>query len=223
MGKALKDKFKQIIMPVLGEKFYYYIKYQLRYVKWTLNKPSYPELPSKKINIHLGCGKLSHPDFINVDLSLFPHIHHLSDIENLKMFKDNYADLIYTCHCLEHIPHPDIVTVLEEWRRVLKPGGCLRISVPNFQTIVKIYNDTKDLNLLQGPLMGGHDSKLNIHCTVFDEKYMKEKLRESGFQSIRLWKHGEEGDYTSFDDWSGKYITIGDHEYPISLNIEAVK
>lgn len=223
MRIALKENFKRIIMHVIGAKFYYYIKYQLRYVQWALNKPSYPVLSSKKINIHLGSGKVNHPDFINVDLNLFPHIHHLSDIGTLKMFQDNYADLIYTCHCLEHIPHPNIVNILKEWRRVLKPGGCLRISVPNFHTIVEIYKNTNNIDILQGPLMGAHDSKLNMHCTAFDEKYMKEKLLQSGFQTIRLWKHGEKGDYTSFDDWSGKCITIGGHNYPISLNIEAIK
>ena len=223
MKKKIRSLSKSFLKNIFGEKRYYTAKYRVRLLKWFLNKPPYPSLETNKVNIHLGCGKINHPDFINVDLALYPHIHHLSNVSDLKIFEDNFADLIYVSHCLEHIPHPQILSVLEEWNRVLKPEGVLRISVPNFDTIIDIYNDTnKDLTELQGPLMGGNDSVYNVHHVVFNDRYLEQLLQKAGYKDIRLWEIGEDN-YSSFDDWSGKKVSVNNRNYFISLNMQGIK
>jgi predicted SAM-dependent methyltransferase len=54
------------------------------------------------MRLHLGCGNINYPDFINVDLMPASHVHYVRGINNLKPFKNNSVDLIYACHCLEH-------------------------------------------------------------------------------------------------------------------------
>ena len=54
------------------------------------------------IKLHLGCGKLKLPDFINIDIE-HENADMKLDINNLSMFNNNTVDEIYNCHVLEHI------------------------------------------------------------------------------------------------------------------------
>jgi glutamyl-tRNA synthetase len=45
---------------------------------------------------------------------------------------DNYADIVYNSECLEHFPWKEYQSVLKEWCRIVKPGGMIRIEVPDF-------------------------------------------------------------------------------------------
>lgn len=62
-----------------------------------------PCSPDGKLRIHLGCGPIDSPGFVNVHLIPLPHVHHLSSATPLEMFANNQADLIYASHMLEHL------------------------------------------------------------------------------------------------------------------------
>lgn len=63
-----------------------------------------------------------------VDLSRFP-----------LPFPDDYADVIYHSHFLEHLAKRDGFRFHQEAFRILKPGGILRIVVPDLELIVNEY------------------------------------------------------------------------------------
>lgn len=52
---------------------------------------------------------------------------------------DNSVDLVYHSHVLEHFPKPEGEIFIEECIRVLKPGGIIRIAVPDLEGIVRNY------------------------------------------------------------------------------------
>ncbi len=174
--------------------------------------------------LHLGCGKVYIPGFVHVDLMDFDHIDYKRSIDDLSIFENNSADLIYACHVLEHFKRDEIKKVLTEWFRVLKPDGVLRISIPGFEEIVAIYQKYNDLNLVLGPLVGGQTYLYNFHYMVFDFRFLSELLKEIGFKEVRRydWRKTE---HASVDDYSQAYIPHMDKEngLPVSLNIEAVK
>ena len=93
----------------------------------------------KKVNLHLGCGKRYLPGYIHIDINEYPHIDYNHDIKTLPMFSDKSVDLIYTCGTFEYFDRYEAINILKEWSRVLKPKGILRISVPDFDSIVKVY------------------------------------------------------------------------------------
>jgi predicted SAM-dependent methyltransferase len=209
---------KNIIRTILKNMKLLY--YRIRYIFF---KPPYPDNLSSKINIHLGCGNISSPEFINVDSRVFPHVHHVHNVENLPMFRDGFADLIYASHVLEHISMLKLEAVLSEWKRVLKPNGILRLSVPDFERIIEIYNNNnKNIEYIWMPLLGGQDYKNNSHYSVFNFSFIKKLLIEVGFSEIRIWDPAI-ADCHDFEDWASKNIIINDKSYPISLNIEAMK
>lgn len=70
--------------------------------------------------LHLGCGIMRAPGFCNVDVTPQPSVDVIDDIAVLRRFPDNYAELIYACHVLEHFSHAELIEVLKTWFRV--PG-----------------------------------------------------------------------------------------------------
>lgn len=192
----------------------------LKLIKWVLNRPALPK--SEKTFVHLGCGIIDRPGFINVDKLPFPHVHFLSGVEKLPFLKNSSVDMIYISHCLEHIEMKKIVDVLKEYNRVLKKGGVLRISVPDFKVIVKMYNDSNDLAQIWEPLLGGQDYKYNFHFSVFDKEFLSKLLKESGFSIVEEWVNGQD-ENTEFGDWSGRPVKVNGMAYPISLNLQAIK
>ncbi len=180
--------------------------------------------------LHLGCGKKNIPGFINIDLAKFPHIHYRRPINDLKIFRSGSADLIYSCHAFEYFDRLEAMKVLGEWRRVLKSGGILRLAVPDFENIVKVYlKYKKDINHsgILGPLYGRWPipggKKIVYHKTSYDFKSLKKILEENGFKKVRRYDP-EKTIHRYYDDYSRAYVPHMDKRgILISLNMEAVK
>src|SRR5262245_43424784 len=103
------------------------------------------------MKLHLGCGARHIPGFVHVDLANHPHIDYRHDIRRLPMIAEDAVTLIYASHVLEYFDRVEVPAVLEEWRRVLCPGGVLRLAVPDFEALVTVYQTTGDLALIHGP------------------------------------------------------------------------
>ena len=199
------------------------IKSKLQFIKRALVKPQLPKNPDNKVYIHLGCGDIASPEFINVDVHPAPHVHYVHDVTDLSIFPDGYADLVYACHLLEHIRHNKLKSTLWEWKRILKPGGVLRLSVPDLDKILHIYKScSNDIACIIGPLMGSQLNKHGMHCSVFNYKYLHEKLTELGFKNIHQWDIAK-ADHHNFQDWASRKIAKNGKEFDVSLNLEAVK
>lgn len=192
----------------------------LEWMRWRAMRPAHPP---GELRLHLGCGDIDVPGFVNIDARPRAHVHHVQGIDSLSRFADGTASLIYGSHCLEHLSHLQVPKVLKEWQRVLRPGGVLRLSVPDFDLLVEMYLSTdRDMRSIILPLMGGQDYPFNFHFTCFNFEHLKALLIDAGFREVRRWEHGTEP-YTSLPDWSGRPTTYQGRKYPVSLNVESVK
>jgi len=177
-----------------------------------------------QILLHIGCGDINARGFINVDARSKPHIHIVTrNLFSLDMIPSESANLVYMSHVLEHVGHREVVKTLKEMRRVLRPGGVLRVSVPDFDYIVDIYNATsRNIAAIEQPLMGGQDYPFNFHYCVFNSRHLQDLMLKSGFQSTRSWNPAT-CEHHDFQDWASMNIEWQGRQFPISLNIEAVK
>ncbi|MDG4476032.1 class I SAM-dependent methyltransferase [Thiovibrio frasassiensis] len=176
------------------------------------------------MKLHLGCGKRHIHGFVHIDVVDYPHVDHVSSIDSLPFIPDNSVDLIYNCHVLEHFKRRDVERVLQEWYRVLRPGGVLRISVPDFAKLCEVYQLYGKIDLVIGALFGRQDYLYNIHYNVFDFPYLADVLQKTGFGHVHHydWRQTEHAD---IDDFSQAYIPHMDKEHGtlISLNVECKK
>tara|TARA_Y100001958_G_C21126883_1_gene469364 strand:- start:126 stop:767 length:642 start_codon:yes stop_codon:yes gene_type:complete len=167
--------------------------------------------------LHIGCGDNVLPKpFINIDNRK------KKGVLNLKAyplrFKTNTFDLVYASHILEHFKKKQVLKVLAEWVRVLKPGGILRISVPCFENLSKIYNIDKDIDNISGPLMGGQTYKDNFHYEIFNKNKLIKLLLSAGLEAVHPWDF-KRTIHSKFWDFSQATTK----EIPISLNLEGRK
>jgi predicted SAM-dependent methyltransferase len=185
------------------------------------------------LKLHLGCGENYIPGFIHIDLDNHPHIDHQLDIRNLEIFEDNSVNLIYSSHSLEYFDRVEVKAVLKEWNRILKRGGVLRLAVPDFEAMVKVYLKYGDLNHqgLLGPLYGkwpyksaGEKIDTFYHKTTYDYKSLEKVLIQAGFKQVGRYQW-QETIHKDYDDYSQAYIPHMDKDNGIliSLNVEAVK
>ena len=72
--------------------------------------------------------------------------------------------------------------VLKEWRRVLKKNGILRLAVPNLEALISVYQTTKNIEKILGPMYGkwkvGKDQYI-YHKTIYDSKSLTKLLELS--------------------------------------------
>lgn len=118
------------------------------------------------MKLNLGCGSQVVTGWANVDYALgaklakwplFPHLNRrlklfamdwdsrivLHDLCTPFPWPDATAEVIYSSHTLEHLSRADGVSFLKECRRVLRPGGLIRILVPDLSPIVQDYCNGK--------------------------------------------------------------------------------
>lgn len=151
------------------------------------------------LRLNLGSGDRPIEGYENLDRKTGQEIYPLAAV-------DNSADEIRASHCLEHLPHGFVLDALKDWYRVLKPGGVIKIAVPNFEKIARDYLDGQDFPV-QGYVMGGQNDSDDFHCTIFDAEILASALRHVGFKNIKRWTG--DGDDCSM--------------LPVSLNLQATK
>ena len=92
--------------------------------------------------LNIGCGRRYHSDWVNLDLdSDDPEILQ-HDVTRGVPFEPCQFEAVYHSHVLEHLKPKQGENLIHECFRVLKPGGILRIVVPDLERIVKLYLET---------------------------------------------------------------------------------
>ena len=179
------------------------------------------------IKLHLGCGKKNFgKDWDHIDVNEeYDHIKS-HDIINLP-YEENTVDLIYASHVFEYFDREEASEVLLKWKKVLKPNGILRIAVPDFESMVKLYLEKGyPLSKFLGPLYGKWSvNNDNIyHKTTYDFDSLKNILEEARFNNIEKW-NWRKVEHSDFDDYSQAYVPHMDKENGtlISLNVECCK
>lgn len=132
--------------------------------------------------LNLGCGKRHHPAWVNMDVvardpGVIQH-----DIRAGLPFPEASFDAVYHSHVLEHLPRDEVPGFLAECRRVLKPGGRLRLAVPDLETIARLY--LRHLEDARQGVAGARERYDWILLELLDQLVR----HESGGDMLRYWQ-----------------------------------
>jgi SAM-dependent methyltransferase len=91
------------------------------------------------ILVNIGCGTVFHPDWINLDSAPAAPEVRSHDARRGLPFADASVDAVYHAHMLEHLDGDDARKFLIECHRILRPGGVVRVVVPDLEGIAQAY------------------------------------------------------------------------------------
>lgn len=135
---------------------------------------------SEEIRLNLGAGPTVIEGFTPIDRKTGREVYPLD-------YADNTVDEIRASHVLEHFSHRDSVRVLADWVRALKPGGIIKIAVPNFDALMKMYNSRADADV-EAYLFGAHVDNNDIHLAMFNNGKLREIMHQAGLVDVKPWK-----------------------------------
>lgn len=96
--------------------------------------------PADPALLNIGCGNHFHRSWVNVDVApCAPAVMAQNVAETPLSFADAVFDAVYHSHVLEHLPKQAALPFLRDCLRVLKPGGVLRVAVPDLERISREY------------------------------------------------------------------------------------
>ncbi len=91
------------------------------------------------MRLQIGCGKFPRAGWINTDNKVRPGVDCVADLRGDLPFAEGTFDCAAAIHVLPHIPLAGLAPALARIRRVLKPGGVLRLALPDLEKAIDAY------------------------------------------------------------------------------------
>ena len=143
--------------------------------------------------LNWGCGSWVEKGWINSDIKDEYNPEIVCDIRNGLPLEDGEIDYAVSVHALPEFTVAEIVPVLQELQRVIKPGGVLRLVLPDLLKGIAAYQrgdrdyfliPDKDARLLGAKLIMqlfwyGYSK------TSFTSEFIEEMLLKAGFREVR--------------------------------------
>lgn len=141
--------------------------------------------------LNWGCGSYVEPGWINSDRKEGPGILTCDILEGLPLADDS-VDYAVSIHALPELPLDELVPALEELWRVLRPGGVLRLALPDLEKGVRAYLDgDRDYFLVPDSDARSLGGKLVTQLlwygwsrSVFTADFVEELLTRAGFRDV---------------------------------------
>ncbi len=151
------------------------------------------------LKLNIGCGTDYKDGWVNIDNNSDNNITRIDlkwDLRKPLPIRDNSVDFIFNEHFFEHLTPEDGIAVMKDLRRVLKPGGVLRIAMPDLAGVVNNYLNvplSKDKVIKEFDLgfIKTRAEWINMsfrwwgHMWLYDWEELERRLMESGFKKMK--------------------------------------
>ena len=141
--------------------------------------------------LNLGCGCKREEGYINADIFKGPTVDEVFDLDDIP-YLDGTISVVSSEHSLEHVGWARADKALQEWWRVLRPGGQLMLKIPDFEECCRKYLETPHENAryrqwykytVYGAQksLAGESEDAQCHRAGWSKREMCEKLEALGF------------------------------------------
>jgi predicted SAM-dependent methyltransferase len=134
------------------------------------------------------------------------------DLTHPLPFSAETVSHIYSSHLLEHFPFKEMIKLLQECHRVLRPGGVFEAAVPNARIYIEAYQKNTDFKVLETDLYKpafNYFSRIDfvnyfayldgLHHFMFDEENLPKIVSSVGFRNVHLRSFNPELDMAERD------------------------
>jgi predicted SAM-dependent methyltransferase len=170
------------------------------------------------LRLHIG-GWDVRPGWKIMDIQARPGTDYIGHATDLSAFATGSVAEIYASHIYEHLDYTsEVDRALAEACRVLKPGGLIRIGVPDMEVLARLLLDKKLPPVAHYSVMrmmfGGQADAHDYHKVGFTFEILKEFLNRAGFRGVQRVRS-----FGLFNDST----TLNIEGNLISLNVSAMK
>jgi predicted SAM-dependent methyltransferase len=163
--------------------------------------------------LHLGAGENIQPGWLNTELHDYGRPRELVYLDARRPFPlpDASFDFVFSEHMLEHLSYAEGLDCLRECRRVLRPGGRIRIATPSLERLARLYDpEVSDVQRryirwavdsfvpdADAPLPGFVVNNFMHawgHRFIYDRATLRHALGAAGFVDVEEHRIGESAD-----------------------------
>lgn len=149
--------------------------------------------------LNWGSGTETEPGWINSDIKDDPAVDVICDILEGLPLETGSIDYAVSIHALPELRYPEVLPALTELRRVLAPGGVLRLALPDLDRNIRAYLDgDRDHFLIPDEDGRSIGSKFILHTiwygyskTFFTYDFIAELLGKAGFAEVWRCNFGQ--------------------------------
>ncbi len=142
------------------------------------------------MKLYIGSHDFCPEGYLTVDLDPDHKPDFVADATDLSIIPSGTVDEVCASAILEHIAWPLGYKALSEWARVLKPGGVLKVSVPDMSMLCALVaqgvNPAHCIGMIYGT--GRIQHPLEAHQYGYTRETLGEMLTVLGFADIDTWE-----------------------------------
>jgi predicted SAM-dependent methyltransferase len=192
----------------------------------------------KTRGLNIGSSNTILKDWFNVDYFAVYQNQFFMDATVRFPMPDDSLDYIRSEHMIEHVPYLSAMDMLRECRRVLRPGGIVRVATPDLDKLARLYDSPRSseqqryVDSVLGTWRRDYASSevgvainniflFENHYFIFDEGTLGEALAKAGFVDVVVSSPGQ----STHDFLRGTDIHATDDDYITfeTLTMEARK